>query len=86
MASVTKFYTTIGVLQLLDRLNISVNATISDYFPGTWNQGPNISSISFSHLLRHQAGFDSSGIDLEDAVDYKWLKTSDSKWSFTTSA
>jgi len=74
MASVSKFYTTIGVLQLLDKLNISVNTAISGYLPGSWTQGVNINSISFSHLLRHEAGFDSSGIALEDAVNYNGLK------------
>ena len=74
IASVSKFYTTIGVLQLLDRLNIPVNTPISSYLPGSWAQGGNINSISFSHLLRHESGFNSTSITLEDAVDYNGLK------------
>ena len=74
IASVTKFYTAIAVLQLLERLNLTIHATIDDFFPSNWVVGPNMDAMTFAHLLRHESGLDTGNTDFDNTLSYDGIK------------
>ncbi|WP_321375429.1 serine hydrolase [uncultured Draconibacterium sp.] len=74
IASVTKFYTAIAVMQLLEMNNISENAIIEEWLPPSWNPGPAINNLSFSDLLRHQSGLQSVNTDFDNTLTYEGIK------------
>jgi CubicO group peptidase (beta-lactamase class C family) len=55
--SIGKLFTTIAVLQWLDRHRLTINTPITPYLPRDWARGPNVQSITFRKLLTHRAGF-----------------------------
>ena len=74
IASVTKFYTAIAVLQLLDRLNLTVHATIEEFIPPNWTVGENMNAMTFAHLLRHESGLDTGNTDFDNTLSYAGIK------------
>lgn len=50
--SITKSYTATMILQLVDRGELSLNATLNSYFPDM----PNADQITIEQMLRHQSG------------------------------
>lgn len=65
VASVSKFFTAVGMVRALDGKGISHDAKISGHLPTYWGKGPKIDQITFRHLLTHKSGFsgDSSKSD-----------------------
>lgn len=74
IASVTKFYTTIVVMQLLEELNLTIHSLIEPYLPDSWDLGPNMDSMTFAHLLRHESGLDTGNTDFDNTLSYTGIK------------
>ncbi len=74
IASVTKFYTAIVVMQLLEELNLSIHTLIEPYLPPSWIVGPNIDDMTFAHLLRHESGLDTGNTDFDNTLSYAGIK------------
>jgi D-alanyl-D-alanine carboxypeptidase len=70
IASVTKFYTAIVVMQLLDDLDLSMHDVIEPYLPDSWNPGPNIDGMTFAHLMRHESGLFTGDTDFNNTLSY----------------
>jgi CubicO group peptidase (beta-lactamase class C family) len=60
VASISKSITTMALLQILDKKQISVDQTVSTFLPGSWTQGQNVDGITFRELLTHTSGFRST--------------------------
>ena len=73
VASLSKLFTTIGVLRALKARNLTVDASILPYLPPDWTPGPNIDAVTFKDLLTHRAGFRIDGISGDDRT-YAGLK------------
>lgn len=56
IASVSKTITAVTLLKLLAEKNISVDASIENYFPKSIKQHSSIKSITFRELLTHRSG------------------------------
>lgn len=56
VASVSKFVTAVATVMLLRQASIPVTTAIAGFLPQYWPQGPGTGSITFHHLLRHEAG------------------------------
>ena len=74
IASVTKFYTAIVVMQLLEELNLTIHSLVEPYFPPSWVIGPNMDSMTFAHLLRHESGLDTGNTDFDNTLSYAGIK------------
>lgn len=74
IASVTKFYTAIAVLQLLDRLDLTIHSLIEPYIPPSWLKGPNMDAMTFAHLLRHESGLETGNTDFNNTLSYAGIK------------
>lgn len=57
IASVSKTITAVGVLQLLAKKGLTIDAKISPYLYPDWTRGPNIDRLTFKELLTHTSGF-----------------------------
>jgi hypothetical protein len=58
VASVSKTLTTIGVLQALSALNLTIDDYISPFLNPKWGTpGPNVNLVTFRQLLTHTSGF-----------------------------
>ncbi len=56
IASVTKTYTAIAALQLLEKNNLSLSSKIGPWLPAYFNATQAIQNISFEELLTHSSG------------------------------
>lgn len=56
IASVTKTFTAIAAIKLLDQNSIPLNTTIEDYLPAYWNAHAQVKAITFMELLTHSGG------------------------------
>ena len=74
VASVTKFYTAIVVMQLIEELNLTIHSLIEPYFPPSWTLGPNMDNMTFAHLLRHESGLDTGNTDFDNTLSYAGIK------------
>ena len=74
IASVTKFYTAIVVMQLIEELNLTIHSLIEPYFPPSWTLGPNMDNMTFAHLLRHESGLDTGNTDFDNTLSYAGIK------------
>ncbi|MFO7524013.1 MAG: serine hydrolase domain-containing protein [Ignavibacteriaceae bacterium] len=61
LASVTKQFTALSVLMLIERGALEINTTLKDIFPGYPDYG---TKITIKHLLQHTSGL----IDYEDLI------------------
>jgi CubicO group peptidase (beta-lactamase class C family) len=66
VASCAKSITTIALLQLLEKKNLTLDEPIKDFLPEWWPLGPNVEIITFMDLLTQKSGFRPSS----DAVNY----------------
>lgn len=73
-ASITKFYTAIVVMQLLEELDLTIHSLVAPYFPDSWVIGPNMDSMSFAHLMRHESGLDTGNTDFDNTLSYAGIK------------
>jgi CubicO group peptidase (beta-lactamase class C family) len=71
LASVSKFLTAVGTVNLLDDKGIGYDTPIINYLPGYWSKGANINKITFRHLLTHKSGFSTGG----SATDFATMKS-----------
>jgi len=62
LASVTKQFTAMSVLLLIERGKLNYNTTLTEIFPGYPGYG---SKINIKHLLQHTSGL----VDYEDMID-----------------
>jgi CubicO group peptidase (beta-lactamase class C family) len=60
IASVTKMFTGIAVLQLIKARGITLNTKISNYLPAYWNSKQAIKDLTFEELLTHSSGLTQS--------------------------
>lgn len=74
IASVTKFYTAIAVLQLLEQQNLTIHALIEPFIPENWVVGPNMDHMTFAHLLRHESGLETGNTDFNNTLSYAAIK------------
>lgn len=71
VASCSKLMTAIGLVKLLDKKNISLDASILPYLPNYWTKGNGVSGITFRKLLNHTSGL--SGAN--SACDFPFMKS-----------
>lgn len=76
IASITKFYTAIAVMQLLEELNLTIHSLIDPFFPPSWTIGPYMDDMTFAHLLRHESGLDTGNTDFDNTLSYAAIKQS----------
>ena len=86
VASVSKFITAIGAVQLLDRpdaggvvgwniLNANLDSPMYAGLPTYWDIRPDVKQITYRDLLTHTSGLAAEGATGEPALDYFSLKT-----------
>ncbi|WP_157482694.1 serine hydrolase, partial [Geofilum rubicundum] len=57
VASVSKFYTAIAVMQLLEANDLTIDDKIVSHLPPAWwNVGPGVDDLTFRELLTHTSG------------------------------
>lgn len=74
VASITKFYTAIAVMQLLEANNLTIDDKIGEWLPPSWLWGPGIGDLSFKDLLKHQSGLQSTNNNFGTTLVYQGLK------------
>lgn len=74
MASVSKFYTAIAVMQLLEKNNLSINSPVAPHLPGGWVKGPGVDDLRFWHLLKHQSGLQSTNSNFSTTLSYAGIQ------------
>jgi len=74
VASVTKFYTAIAVMQLLEANNLTIEDKIADWIPNSWNKGQGVNNLSFKDLLKHESGLQSTNNNFDTTLSYQGLK------------
>ena len=60
IASVTKMFTGIAVLQLIKERDITLKTKISNYLPAYWNANQAVKDLTFEELLSHSSGLTQS--------------------------
>jgi CubicO group peptidase (beta-lactamase class C family) len=73
--SVTKNLTAVGVLRLLDELDISVDEPIHPWLPDDWGQGLGFwgtGGVTFRHLLTHTSGLGQAFNALSEPNQAQW--------------
>ena len=61
VASISKFLTTVGALKVMDKYEIPPSASVEDFLPPDWNQGPGIENLSLIELLSQKGGLNQHG-------------------------
>jgi len=74
VASVSKFYTAIGVMQLLEANNLTIDDKIINWLPDSWTKGPGVANLSFKDLLKHESGLQSTNNNFDTTLGYQGLK------------
>ncbi len=74
IASVSKFYTAIGAMQLLEANNLTIEDNIEDWLPESWAKGPGVSELTFKDLLKHESGLQSTNNNFDTTLGYEGLK------------
>lgn len=74
VASVTKFYTAIGAMQLLEANGLTVDSLIAPWLPPRWLRGPGVDQLTFGDLLRHRSGLQSENRDFDNTLGYEALR------------
>ncbi len=75
IASVTKTITTIAVMQLLEKNNLTITHRIAPFLPKGWRRGNGFarsSSLTFQNLLTHKSGLDQRFQSLSKTGQGKW--------------
>lgn len=74
VASVSKFYTAIAVMQLLEANNLTIEDDIIEWLPASWTKGQGVSNITFKDLLKHESGLQSTNNNFDTTLGYQGLK------------
>jgi hypothetical protein len=76
IASVSKPFTAVSILQLLAKKGLTINSRISPYIYSDWSQGANVNRLTFKNLLTHTSGFGQLANNAcENGVTYSALKS-----------
>jgi CubicO group peptidase (beta-lactamase class C family) len=75
VASITKFYTAIAVMQLLDANNLTIDSKIISWLPASWTKGPGVNNLTFKDLLKHESGLNSINSKFDSTLSYSGLKS-----------
>lgn len=75
VASITKFYTAVAAMQLLDANNLTIHSKIEPYLPDSWVKGPGVDELTFGQLMRHRSGLQSTNNNFTQTLGYEGLKT-----------
>lgn len=75
IASISKFYTAIAVMQLLEANNLGIENKIGQWLPPSWTKGTGVSELTFKDLLKHESGLSSVNTDFDNTLGYQGLKT-----------
>lgn len=57
VASLSKVFTTVALLQALERRKLTIDHKIAPFLYPDWPRGPNVESVTFKDLLTHRSGF-----------------------------
>ncbi|HEU0173512.1 MAG TPA: serine hydrolase domain-containing protein [Blastocatellia bacterium] len=71
VASVSKMVTAIAAVRILDKNNVSLDATIGPYLPSDWSPGNYVKNITFAQLLSHTSGIKDYGNVTQDYAQLK---------------
>lgn len=74
IASVTKTFTAVAIMQLIEANHISPDTHIGAYLPDGWKAGPNVADLSFAELMRHTSGLSSGNINEFARLGYDGVK------------
>jgi D-alanyl-D-alanine carboxypeptidase len=74
VASVSKFYTAVGAMQLLEANGLTINDSIMDWLPASWVKGPGVSGLTFRDLLTHRSGLQSTNSNFSVTLGYQGLE------------
>jgi CubicO group peptidase (beta-lactamase class C family) len=79
IASVTKTFTALAILQLIEANKakgkaISINTKIGPYLPDGWTAGANVANLSFAELMRHTTGFSSGNLNGFSLLGYEGIR------------
>ncbi|MBR9859813.1 serine hydrolase [bacterium] len=75
VASISKFYTAIAVLQLLEARNLDIDSKIAPWLPNSWVKGPGVNDLSFKDLLKHESGLNSINSNFDSTLSYSGLES-----------
>ncbi|MFY0643495.1 MAG: serine hydrolase [Bacteroidia bacterium] len=75
VASITKFYTAIAAMQLIDANNLSIESKIEPWLPQSWQRGPGVNNLSFKDLLKHESGLNSINTAFDSTLGYSGLES-----------
>jgi hypothetical protein len=68
-ASVSKVFTAVAALQLIEEKGLTINTKIVNFLPTVWDPGDNISDLSFKDILQHRSGFRNFDVDYQGLKD-----------------
>lgn len=74
MASVSKWFTAIAVMQLLEAKGLSKESPIAPFLPPLWNRGPGVVSLKFGDLLGHTSGLSSYNTNFSQTLSWSGLR------------
>lgn len=74
VASVSKFYTAIAAMQLLEANNLTIESKIAPWLPESWTLGPDVEDLSFKDLLKHESGLQSTNNNFDTTLGYEGLQ------------
>lgn len=74
VASVSKFYTAIGAMQLIDANNLTIEDKIINWLPNSWIKGPGVNDLTFKDLLTHKSGLQSKNEKFSETLSYSGLR------------
>ncbi|MFY0644850.1 MAG: serine hydrolase [Bacteroidia bacterium] len=75
IASVSKFYTAVAALKLLDANNLTIDSKIAPWLPNDWVQGPGVDELEFKDLLGHRSGLNSINSNFDSTLSYSGLES-----------
>jgi CubicO group peptidase (beta-lactamase class C family) len=86
LASINKMFTSVAIMQLVEKGQILLNDTISKYIDSTWLSAPLLSQITVEQLLNHTSGlgnffnevfWKSSRLNYRKLTDYEFVVYTD---------
>lgn len=75
IASISKFYTAIAAMQLLDVNGLTIDSKIISWLPASWVKGPGVNNLTFKDLLKHQSGLQSINSNFDSTLSYSGLQS-----------
>ena len=75
IASISKFYTAIAAMQLIDANNLTIESEIEPWLPQSWQRGPGVDELTFKDLLKHESGLNSINTKFDSTLGYTGLQS-----------